>query len=260
MGGHQMGEFAWAKLRQLIAKGHPSLLDAIDDLPPELQEKLRRTARLVSFSKGEVVSPADEIALDIGYVIDGALGMTKILADGHTHLIGILLPTDMFGRLFDGPNHHRLEALTQSSLLCFERDVFEDVLREAPALERMLLVSMLDELDVAREWVLILNGTRVVQRIAAFLIILAHRQSAISAEPASGNFIVELPFGRRDLARYLGVRPESLSRALHRLSEDGTIRLHEANLIEILDMAALLDASGQDFEPPRHGGTSRRTI
>lgn len=255
-----MGDFAWERLRQLIAKGHPALVEAIDGLSPAMQEKLRLTARLIPVAKGDVVAPADEIARDIGYVIDGALGMTKILADGHSHLIGMLLPTDMFGRLFDGPNHHRLEALTDGALLCFDRFIFEHVLREAPALERMLLVTMLDELDVAREWVLVLNGTRVVQRIAAFLIILSHRQSLLSDQTASRNFLVEMPFGRRDLSRCLGVRPESLSRALHRLSRDGVIQIHDANLIEILDMAALLDASGQDLDLPVRGGAGRRTI
>jgi len=254
-----------AELRRMIAAGHPHLATALDALSPAVRDQFSRTARLCAVRKGDIIVEDGVVSADVGYVLEGSLGMTKALADGHVHVIGVLLPTDMFGRLFDGPNSHRLEALSDGQLLCFARAPFEALLREAPELERMFLVSVLDELDVAREWVLVLNGTRVVERVAAFLIILARRKGMLADEAAPSPVTIQMPLARADFARCLGVRPESLSRALHRLARQGMIGILDADRFEILDLPALVAASGRDLDEPaptagRTGGGSRRTV
>jgi CRP/FNR family transcriptional regulator len=236
-------------LRQVLAAGHEHLVDAFDSMSEDRQEALARCTRIRRVAAGEVVVREGSEDGELGYVIDGALGMIRGLPDGREHIVGILVPTDMFGRLFDGPSPHRIEALSQSRLLEFDRHPFEAILRDTPELERQFLVSVLDELDAAREWVLLLNGTGVVERVASFLLILARRQMR-PGHAAAGSFTLQMPMRRADLARCLGVRPESLSRAIHRLAADGIIDIPGADCLAIRDPGGLVAASGQDLVLP----------
>ncbi len=245
-----MSAISFAELRGFLAADHAPLVSALDRLAHALQARLAGAAGLRQASRGEIVVPDGGTSAQVGYVLDGTLGMAKTLPDGREHIIGLLLPSDMFGRIFDGPFNHRLEALSDCRLLCFERAPFEAVLREAPELERMFLVSLLDELDAAREWVLLLNGTRVTERVAAFLVILAHRQHRSAGSVTAGEVTVRLPMGRGDFARCLGVRSETLSRAIHGLAREGLIRILDTDRFEIGDLDALAEASGLDLAQP----------
>ena len=121
---------------------------------------------------------------------------------------------------------------------------FEAVLRRAPEVERAFLVTLLDELDAAREWILMLNGQKVIERVASFLLILLRRKDpAVAGRPP----VLTLPLSRANLAHYLGTRPETLSRALHELEDRGAVRLRDPYLIEIADRARLAAIAGPDL-------------
>jgi CRP/FNR family transcriptional regulator len=245
-----MDERSFSEIVDRLVPGHSHLFEALSAMPEELRRTISGTARLRDVPRGEVLVSEGQEGTEIGYVLDGALGMVKALPDGRVHILGILVPTDLYGRLFDGPSDYSIEALAETRLLCFDRAAFEAVLRKAPELERLFMVSVLDELDAAREWILLLNGTQVVERVAAFLVILARRSGEIRGVGAEQQLVVRLPIARGDFARCLGVRKESLSRALHRLDREGAIRIAAGDNFEIADIGALVEASGQDLVLP----------
>jgi CRP/FNR family transcriptional regulator len=190
-----------------------------------------------------------EESTEIGFVLSGILAMTKHLADGRVSIGGLLLPTDMYGRVFSGPNEHRIEALSEAHILSFKRATFQSLMLKEPEATQLLLLHVLDELDAAREWTLLLNGSKVVQRVASFLVLLVRRSGSHLAslpEPVS----VQVDLSREDLASYLGARPETLSRAFHELADKKIIRILDPAEFEILNLPALLDVSGQDLIPP----------
>ncbi|MDP3861595.1 MAG: Crp/Fnr family transcriptional regulator [Phaeovulum sp.] len=198
---------------------------------------------------GETVVAVGERSRYLGYVLDGILGMKKVLPDGRTHIIGLLTEADMFGRVLDGGSGFSVEALTDAEVFCIERQPFERILRQDPATERAFLVNVLDEIDAARDWVLLLGGRRVLERVASMLLLLVRHRSPQAEGGERGGHApvpVDLPIRRADLAQYLGTRPESLSRAFHRLQSRGLIRLLDPFHFEILDYAALVEISGND--------------
>lgn len=223
---------------------------------PKLRAALAAAARVRAFSRGEVLAPAGVESVEIGYVLDGALGMILTLADGREHIAGLLVPMDMYGRLFDGPPACRIEALSDGRAIVFDRARFEAILRREPELERMFLVSTLDELDAAREWVLLLGGARVAERVAAFLLILARRREEMR-QGRPGPLRVRLPARRADLSRCLGIRPESFSRAVHRLADEGALRIINPETFELLDLGRLAEISNQAFAEPEAGRSGR---
>lgn len=229
-----------------ISHGHFGVL--LDCLPEDSRAALRSIARCITLARGACLLAHGTQPSDIGFVLEGALGMEKGLADGRMHIVGLLVPTDMYGRLFDGYSPYDIVALSDARVLSFPRAAFEAVLGPSPDLEQMFLVSVLDELDAAREWVLLMGARRVVQRVAAFLLILQRRKLRITPPGTDGRGArtITIPLRRSDLARYLGTTPESISRALRDLATDGVIDLRDAQEVEILDMAALVRVGAAD--------------
>ncbi|WP_127903609.1 Crp/Fnr family transcriptional regulator [Solirhodobacter olei] len=222
----------------------------LEAFPEPLRDRLTAELKRVAMAEGTVLVEDGDTPSQIGYVLSGLLGMTKHLPDGRRHIIGLLAPTDMYGRFHEQQFSHRIEALAPSEVLTCPRDLFETLLREAPAAERLFLIDMLDELDAAREWLLVLGGPKVVQRVASFLLVLSRRKLRARGRDAAAHdqpLNLRLDIRRADLAQYLGARAESLSRAFHELAEAGAIRINDPYDFDVTDLEGLAYFAGHDL-------------
>lgn len=231
-------------LKALVTHGNGLLEKLLKALPPAVSERLLAHATFHDVAARQTIVERGATSVDVGYVLDGTLAMVQVLEDGRKHIVGLLVPTDIYGRLFDGPSSYRIEALSAARILSFPRVIFERELRNNPEAERLFLVHLLDEVDAAREWLLLISGRKAVNRLAAFLNVLARRSRF---RRVSGPAVVHVPLARKDLAHYLGARPETLSRAFHELEDTGVLRMVDPSHFEILDEEALVDASGDDL-------------
>jgi CRP/FNR family transcriptional regulator, anaerobic regulatory protein len=230
-------------LRQAVVDGNGLLEKLLDTLPPKVTERLLSHASVRVVAPGEAILESSTDSKIVGYVLHGTLAMVQTLKDGKLHIVGLLVPTDIFGRLFDGPSSYRIQALSSTEVLTFPRAFFEEVLRDNPQAEQLFLVHLLDEADAAREWLLLISGRKALNRLASFLSILL-RRSRFKANEAA---IVHVPLSRRDLAHYLGSRPETLSRGFHELERQGILRIVDSHHFEVLDEEALIEVSGEDL-------------
>lgn len=231
-------------LKAAVSHGNGLLEKLLESLQPDVTERLLSHATLHDVALGVTLLERGVQSESVCYVLDGTLAMVQVLEDGRKHIVGLLVPTDFFGRLFDGPSNYRIEALSAAQILSFPRAFFEQVLRDNPEAERLFLVHLLDEIDAAREWLLLISGRKAVNRLASFFSIL-HRRSKFKR--SGGQAVVHVPLSRKDLAHYLGARPETLSRAFHELERKGILRIVDPYHFEVLDDQALIDASGDDL-------------
>lgn len=213
------------------------------------------------FQSGQTVTIADEKPPFVGFVLSGILRMEKVLADGNRHIVGLLVSGDMFGRVFDGPMPYGVEAATGSRIILFRRGPFEDLVRQSAELDRLVIHEILNEIDRARDWMIILGYTRVQTRICGFLVLLCTRYRVVAdvVLERDDSLTVHLPITRQDMAYLLGTRTESISRALHALQDLGYIRIIHSDLISIVNLASLTDEIGEEyptgasgFPQPRH--------
>ncbi|MGB8812715.1 MAG: Crp/Fnr family transcriptional regulator [Paracoccaceae bacterium] len=229
-------------------RGHLAAL--FQSLAPEIRKDLGAISHVKQFKAGEIVVSDGHVQTELGYIIDGTLAMTKVLPDGRTHIIGLLVPTDMYGRVFEDISSYHIAALTDTSVFCFERGPFEQILRRVPEIERLFLVNVLDELDAAREWILMLGGHKAGQRLASFLLILCRRKTRqVPPERVKTASAITIHIGirRADLAHYLGARPETLSRAFHQMEKAKILKIVDAYTFQILDLNGLIELAGHDL-------------
>ena len=133
-------------LKAAIGHGNGLLAKLLDSLPPEVTARLLAQATLHQVDRGATIVERGVHSEDIGYVLNGTLAMVQILEDGKKHIVGLLVPTDIYGRVFDGPLNYRIEALTPVQTISFPRGALEQILRENPDAERLFLVHLLEGL------------------------------------------------------------------------------------------------------------------
>ncbi len=166
-------------------------------------------------------------------VITGSVRTVRLMADGRRQVSEFLLPGDVFG--FDALDTHDFaaEALEETLLRRFPRRRVEALAAQHAGLSLHLRQLMNEKLRQAHERMMVLGRMTASERIASFLLHLADR----SPERPGGQF--NLTMSRRDIADYLGLTIETVSRTLTMLKADGTIGMLKKCLIQLRDRAAL---------------------
>ncbi len=210
-------------------------------------ERLNAVKYYRTYGAGQEIVAAGEESAAIGSVVEGVVSLSKTMADGRRQMVGLMFPSDFIGRPNIPVAPFDAVAVTEVTLCLFSRQRFERLLVETPALERRLLEITLDELDAARDWMLLLGRKTAQEKIATFLVILARRAKANGAAAGSA-MVVELPITRESIGDYLGLTIETVSRQLTGLRKAGIVELVDARHLRIPDFAVLLDAAGEDSD------------
>lgn len=199
-----------------------------------------------SYEAGRPVVWAGDQMDFVASVVSGSATLTQALEDGRTQMVGLLLPSDFLGRPGRMVAPYDVTANSDLTLCCFRRKPFERILDDMQHVAQRLLEMTLDELDTAREWLLILGRKTAREKIASFLTIIARREAALGqAEPENGARF-ELPLTREAMADYLGLTLETVSRQISALKRDGVIVLEGNRRILVPDFEALVAESGED--------------
>ena len=138
-------------------------------------------------------------------------------------------------------------------MCCFHRKPFEDLLRSMPHVAQRLLEMTLDELDAAREWLLLLGRKTALEKIASLLVIFARRGAALGVKTAGGQMVFDLPLSREQMADYLGLTLETVSRKISVLRSDRLIAIKGNRRVTIFDLDALVNVAGDDSDAVEPG-------
>jgi CRP/FNR family transcriptional regulator len=111
-----------------------------------------------------------------------------------------------------------------------------------------LLEMTLDELDAAREWMLLLGRKTAREKIASLLAIIARRDASLKPKTAKGGIVFDLPLTREEMADYLGLTLETVSRQVSALKRDGVIELEGKRHIIVPDFDRLMEETGDDSD------------
>lgn len=203
--------------------------------------RLNGIARIRHLAPGQVIFSDQQPPDFLANIVEGVVKLTKTLPDGRQQIVALLFPSEFLGRPYRLRNPYFAEAASNVTLCSYPRDRFERLLRESPGLEHKLLEHTLSELDAAREWMLLLGRKTARERVASFLLHLGRRFQSVGCQPLGGmNFIkYRLPLSRADIADYLGLTIETVSRQITRLKTRGLILVEDGRTIAVPDVARL---------------------
>jgi len=200
-----------------------------------------------TFAKGETIVYAGETITHVGTLVTGVAAISQGLEDGRRQIMGILLPSNFVGRPGRRQSHYDIVAASEVLMCRFAIKAFEKMLSESPALGPRLLEMTLDELDAAREWMLVLGRKSARERIATLLYMIAARSRSVRPDQDNTYFRFELPLTRETLADYLGLTVETVSRQFTALRKKRIIELQGQREVTIPDFQRLLDETGDAY-------------
>lgn len=201
-----------------------------------------------SFKPGDPIVWAGTEFNFVASVVTGVAAISQTMEDGRRQMVGLLLPSDFLGRPGRAHAAFDVTAATDVTLCRFERKPFEALLKSSPAVGQRLLQMTLDELDAAREWMLLLGRKTAREKISSLLAILARRQSSLDQKTPEGEIAFDLQITREAMADYLGLTIETVSRQMTALRKDGVIVLTGNRHVTVPDYDALAAEAGDDAD------------
>jgi CRP/FNR family transcriptional regulator len=201
-----------------------------------------------SFQAGQTVIWSGDRMEFVGSVVTGIATLTQTMEDGRRQMVGLLLPSDFVGRPGRATAVFDVTATTDLVMCCFRKKSFEEMMARTPHVAQRLLEMTLDELDAAREWMLLLGRKTAREKIASLIAIIARREAALHLRRAAGPLAVDLPLTREEMADYLGLTLETVSRQISALKKDGVISLEGNRHVSIPDLDRLLEEAGDDSD------------
>ncbi len=184
----------------------------------------------------------------VASVVTGVASLSQAMEDGRTQMVGLLLPSDFLGRPGRDVAPYDVVAVSNLTLCCFRRKPFEQMMLRTPHIGQRLLEMTLDELDAAREWMLILGRKTAREKIASLMAIIARREASLALSSAEDGMSFELPLTREAMADYLGLTLETVSRQISALKRDGIIHLEGKRHVIIPDFDRLQIETGDDMD------------
>jgi len=211
-------------------------------------EQLEQIKYYRSFEAGQTVVWAGDSMDFVASVVTGIATLSQTMEDGRRQMVGLLLPSDFIGRPGRGTSAYDVTAATDTVMCCFRRKPFEDMMLRTPHIGQRLLEMTLDELDAAREWMLLLGRKTAREKIASLLTIIARRDASLQLSMADGELSFDLPLTREAMSEYLGLTLETVSRQMSSLRKEGLIVTEGKRHITIPDFDRLLEETGDDSD------------
>lgn len=214
---------------------------------PEL-EQLEVAKYYRHYEAGQTVVLAGGRMEFVASVVSGVAALTQAMDDGRTQIVGLLLPSDFLGRPGRDSSPYDVTALSDLMLCCFRRRPFENLLHSNQRIAARLLEMTMDDLDAARDWLLLLGRKSAREKIASFLTILARRDAMLRQIKVPDVLVIELPMTREAMADYLGLTLETVSRQISGLKREGVIALDGNRRVIVPDFSRLVAESGEDSD------------
>jgi len=219
---------------------HKGLCGALE--PGQLLSLSKHTQMVRQEAGSELIADDTEVHT-YANVMRGVVKLTKMLEDGRQQVVGLQFAPDFLGRLYARQNTLTAEAASDVELCRIPKAALERLVEEHPELEHRLHEQALRELDEARDWMVTLGRKTASEKVASFLWLIAtHIDPVTEAKRQAGlveGITFDLPLSRTDIADFLGLTIETVSRQLTRLRKDGVIEVVNNRTFIVPDLERL---------------------
>ena len=198
--------------------------------PALLGESIELMGAAMPFARNGEIYGENEPAEYLYKVISGAVRTYKVLNDGRRQIGAFYLPGDIFGLEIGEVHSFSAEAIVECKVMLIKRSSVVALAGRSHDVANQLWTMTAKELQRAQAHIMLLIKT-AQERVAGFLLEMAAR--------TPGCTEIELPMSRQDIADYLGVTIETVSRMLSRLERAAIISMPTARRVVMMDLSAL---------------------
>jgi CRP/FNR family transcriptional regulator, nitrogen fixation regulation protein len=209
-------------------------IDALND-DATLVQQMRFMGAAMSYSRNAEIFGENEPADYLYQVVSGGVRTYKILTDGRRQVGGFYLPGDIFGLEFTDEHSLSAEAIADTKVLVVKRSALNALSSRNASIAQDLFALTGRELRRAQDHILLLIKS-AQERVASFLLEMSER--------VAGSNAIELPMSRQDIADYLGLTIETVSRTLTSLETCAAIEVPTSRRILLRNRSALNRLNG----------------
>jgi CRP/FNR family transcriptional regulator, anaerobic regulatory protein len=219
-----------------------SALAAMATMKPQLTtlDELFSAVPRESLDVGEGLFWQGDRAQHIFEITEGVLRIFKIIGDGRRVITGFLYAGDMVGLSLKDVYIYSAEAVTPVKVRRVTKKAFRDAIETSPELRPQLFALMCDEMAAAQDQMVLLSRKSAEERVCSFLMLIARRMHGDQQIGRS----VQLPMSRQDMADYLGLTIETVSRTITKLVTRGVIIANGRHAFDIAKPGKLLALCG----------------
>jgi CRP-like cAMP-binding protein len=189
-------------------------------------------------AEGAHVFREGDLASHIYEVQVGILRLTRVLENGRRQVIAFALPGDIVGFPNGDLHHTDCDAIGPCEVIPHRREALENG-EGNPETHRRLLLAALREISAMQDHFMMLARKSATEKVASFLMVLSERIGV----QQGGLSLIELKMKRADIADFLGLTIETVSRTFTQLRNSGIISLQSAQSVVVLNADSLADAS-----------------
>jgi CRP-like cAMP-binding protein len=200
-----------------------------------LDQTMQLMGATMGYPRNSEIFGENEPADYLYKVVSGSVRTYKILNDGRRQIGGFYLPGDIFGLEFADEHTLSAEAIADSKVLVIKRSTLNALAGRDASIARQLFALTGRELGRVQDRIMLLIKS-AQERVASFLLEMAAR--------VSGDNSIELPMSRQDIADYLGLTIETVSRTLTSLECSATIEVPSSRRIVLRNRLALSRMNG----------------
>jgi CRP/FNR family nitrogen fixation transcriptional regulator len=199
---------------------------------------LQRIGAVLKFKRNAAVFNEGDSARHVYKVISGAIRTCRVLMDGRRQIADFYLPGDFFGLDWQSEHGFTAEAIADAVVVSYPRAQLELIAETQPAVQRLLMSLLSKGLSATQNHVVMLGRQTAQERLAWFLLRIMQR--------SDDNPSLELPMSRLDIADYLGLTIETVSRGISQFKRKQIIAVSGAHHVMLKDVEALESlASGE---------------
>jgi CRP/FNR family transcriptional regulator, anaerobic regulatory protein len=193
---------------------------------------MEQMGRHIHFRPCETVFAQEELTTSFYNLLEGVMRLYKLLPDGRRQIVGFALPGDFLGMGASARNGFSADAIGPVVVCQFARTSFARFIEDKPHLLRRINEFAVRELSQAQDHMVLLGRRSAEEKVAIFLIGWRDRLAQLNAP----SKIVPLPMSRQDIADYLGLTIETVSRTFTKLERDRVIEIMSGS-VRLLDPA-----------------------
>jgi len=182
-------------------------------------EAFEGLSQRVNFAPRSSILTQDEPAISVYNLTKGVARLYKLLHDGRRQIVGFALPGDFLGLAMAKQNGFSADAVDTVEACRFSREEFAEFVGGHPRLLQRLHEFTSHELSIAQDQMVLLGRRTAEEKVASFLVNWRDRWARLTGKSVT----IPLPMSRQDIADYLGLTIETVSRTFSRLAKDKTI-------------------------------------